>query len=63
MWKDIALANREALLASLDEFNAHLLTLRAAIDTADAEALLATFTRAKTARDDFASSTAERDAP
>jgi len=63
MWKDIALANREALLASLDEFNAHLMTLRAAIDSADAEALLATFTRAKAARDDFASSTAERDAP
>ncbi|MEP1593419.1 MAG: prephenate dehydrogenase/arogenate dehydrogenase family protein, partial [Halieaceae bacterium] len=63
MWKDIALANRESLLAAMDEFNAHLLSLRAAIDAADSDALLATFTRAKAARDAFASSLAERDEP
>ena len=61
MWKDIALANREAVLAAMDEFTTHLLSLRAAIDSADSEALLATFTRAKAARDEFSSSLADRD--
>ncbi len=62
MWKDIALANRDALLSSLDQFNTHLSTLRAAIESSDEEALMATFSRAKQSRDDFARMLADRDA-
>jgi len=62
MWKDIAVANREALLAALDTFEAHLATLRGSIEAADADALQATFARAKQSRDDFARMLAERDA-
>jgi len=61
MWRDIALANREALLASLDEFSGHLDTLRAAIDSGDSEKLESTFRTAKTARDGFARELARRE--
>ncbi|MFP5404167.1 MAG: prephenate dehydrogenase [Gammaproteobacteria bacterium] len=53
MWRDIALANREALLAELDAYLAALLTLRAAVDTRDGEALHAIFSRAREAREDW----------
>ena len=53
MWRDVALANREALLEAIDDFAQHLSTLRAAIDAGDGDALLQTFTAAKTARDGF----------
>ncbi|MFT6956194.1 MAG: cyclohexadieny/prephenate dehydrogenase [Halieaceae bacterium] len=53
MWKDIAIANKGALLDSLGKFEDHLVTLRAAIEAEDSEALLATFTRAKESRDRF----------
>ncbi|MFN2328119.1 MAG: prephenate dehydrogenase/arogenate dehydrogenase family protein [Chromatocurvus sp.] len=53
MWRDVALANREALLEAVDDFSQHLSTLRAAIDAGDGDALLQTFTAAKTARDGF----------
>lgn len=62
MWKDIALANRDALLSSLDQFNTHLSALRSAIESSDDEALMATFSRAKQSRDDFARMLADRDA-
>jgi 3-phosphoshikimate 1-carboxyvinyltransferase len=54
MWRDIALANREALLEAIDAFDSHLAVLRAAIAAGDGEALLQTFTSAKAARDGFA---------
>lgn len=54
MWHDIALANREALLAALDEFNVHLDGLRAAVDRADSAQIMSVFERAKLARDRFA---------
>lgn len=54
MWHDIALANRPALLAVLDRFTAHLDGLRDAIDRADGVSIMATFARAKEARDEFA---------
>ena len=53
MWRDIALANREALLAELDAYLAALQTLRAAVDTRDGEALHAIFSRAREAREDW----------
>jgi prephenate dehydrogenase len=60
MWRDIALANREALLAAIDDFTGHLGGLRAAVAAQDGAQLLDTFTRAKQARDDFATLLAER---
>ncbi|MEQ9464647.1 MAG: prephenate dehydrogenase/arogenate dehydrogenase family protein [Haliea sp.] len=60
MWRDIAIANRPALLQAIDLFSDHLQQLRAAIDEQDAEALLATFNRAKEARDAFAAELAAR---
>jgi prephenate dehydrogenase len=50
MWRDIALANREAVLAELDAYIAALQALRSAVSAEDAEALLAIFSRAREAR-------------
>jgi prephenate dehydrogenase len=58
MWRDIALGNREELLKSIDMFSGHLEQLRSAIDAADGEAMLETFTRAKAVRDAFAAKSA-----
>jgi len=63
MWRDIALANREALLHSMDRFSEHLDQLRAAVHDADPDRLLDTFTRAKQARDAFAAVLARRAGP
>ncbi|PID54949.1 MAG: prephenate dehydrogenase [Gammaproteobacteria bacterium] len=60
MWRDIAVANREALLEELDAFEGHLKRLRHAVDSADGAALIDIFARAKTARDAFAKELAER---
>lgn len=60
MWRDIALANRDALLAAIDDFGAHLGQLRSAVEQGDGDTLHATFTRAKTARDEFAEILARR---
>ena len=51
MWRDIALANREAVLVELDAYLAALQTLRAAVSAEDAAALLAIFSRARAARE------------
>ncbi|HTT08149.1 MAG TPA: prephenate dehydrogenase/arogenate dehydrogenase family protein [Gammaproteobacteria bacterium] len=51
MWRDIALANREALLTALDEYLAALNTIRAAVAAQDAAALEKIFARAKALRD------------
>ena len=53
MWRDVCLSNRDALLNSITSLEEHLKTLRLAINVGDADALEATFTRAKTARDKF----------
>ncbi|WNL40672.1 bifunctional prephenate dehydrogenase/3-phosphoshikimate 1-carboxyvinyltransferase [Halomonas sp. PAMB 3264] len=50
MWRDIFIANREAVLASLDDFEAGLKTLRTSIERGDSDALIATFDRASHAR-------------
>lgn len=59
MWHDIVLANREALLNSIDLFTAHLAQVRAAIAQQQGAQLLQTFQRAKQARDVFATMLAQ----
>ena len=51
MWRDIALANREAVLVELDAYLAALQSLRTAISAEDAAALLVVFSRARAARE------------
>ena len=63
MWHDIVMANREALLGELDDYTRHLGTLRDAIDRQDSDAILGVFSRAKAARDHFASIFVEPDSP
>jgi prephenate dehydrogenase len=54
MWRDIAIANKGALLAVMDDFSEHLTRLRRAVAEGDSEQLYETFSRAKEARDEFA---------
>ncbi|NVN91940.1 MAG: prephenate dehydrogenase/arogenate dehydrogenase family protein [Desulfuromonadales bacterium] len=51
MWRDIALMNRDALLASIDGFSASLAELRQRIDQSDSLGLAEFFTIAKQFRD------------
>ena len=60
MWHDIFLANREAVLHTLDDFRADLDALRAAVDEGDGHTLLGVFTRAKAAREHFSKILARR---
>ena len=60
MWRDIAIANRDALLAATDRFSDHLAQLRRAVAEGDGDTLLETFRRAKAARDEFAALLRER---
>ena len=60
MWRDIAIANKSALLDAIDLFSEHLGQLREAVAGEDAEGMHATFTRAKLARDEFAQILADR---
>ncbi|MBI3431935.1 MAG: prephenate dehydrogenase/arogenate dehydrogenase family protein [Hydrogenophilales bacterium] len=53
MWRDIALANREAVLTELDAYLAALQMLRQAVDAEDADALLKMFSRARNARENW----------
>jgi prephenate dehydrogenase len=53
MWRDIALANRDALLAELDAYRDALQALRTAVAEADADALLKLFSRARAARENW----------
>ncbi|MCL7929044.1 bifunctional prephenate dehydrogenase/3-phosphoshikimate 1-carboxyvinyltransferase [Halomonas llamarensis] len=55
MWRDIFIANRDAVLASLDDFEAGLSTLRTAVEAGNSDAMLATFDRASHARHYFES--------
>ena len=60
MWRDIALANRDELLAAIDSFSDHLQRLRDAVDSGDGEGMLQTFSSAKATRDAFASRQASK---
>jgi len=53
MWRDISLANREALLTELDAYVVALQSLRQAVDGEDADALLTLFSRARNARENW----------
>jgi prephenate dehydrogenase len=54
MWRDIALANRAAVLTELDAYIAALQALRSTVSAEDADALLAIFSRAREARTHWA---------
>ena len=51
MWRDIALANRDAVLAELDAYMQALQVVRVAVSAQDAEALSEIFARARAARE------------
>ncbi|WP_299233160.1 bifunctional prephenate dehydrogenase/3-phosphoshikimate 1-carboxyvinyltransferase [uncultured Halomonas sp.] len=55
MWRDIFTANRDAVLASLDDFEAGVARLRDAVERGDGDAMLAIFDRASHARHYFES--------
>lgn len=55
MWRDIALANRDALLNEMDAYIVALQSLRSAISAEDAAVLLAVFSRARAAREHWLS--------
>jgi prephenate dehydrogenase len=59
MWRDICLANREALSLMLARFGAEMTDLAGSIRRADGEHLLDIFTRAKAARDRYVDSVKE----
>lgn len=50
MWRDICVANRDALLAELDRFSAQLAALRPLLERGDAQALERVFAEARAAR-------------
>ncbi len=54
MWRDICIANRDALLATLETFRGDLDDLAAAIQDRDESRILSIFQDAKAARDGFA---------
>ncbi|UZZ08830.1 bifunctional prephenate dehydrogenase/3-phosphoshikimate 1-carboxyvinyltransferase [Ectopseudomonas mendocina] len=60
MWHDIFLANREAVLRTLDTFRDDLDALRDAVDAGDGHQLLGVFTRARVAREHFSKILARR---
>ncbi|KAB0550234.1 bifunctional prephenate dehydrogenase/3-phosphoshikimate 1-carboxyvinyltransferase [Pseudomonas argentinensis] len=60
MWHDIFLANREAVLRTLDVFRDDLDALRDAVDAGDGHHLLGVFTRARVAREHFSKILARR---
>ncbi|WP_296255287.1 MULTISPECIES: bifunctional prephenate dehydrogenase/3-phosphoshikimate 1-carboxyvinyltransferase [unclassified Pseudomonas] len=60
MWHDIFLANREAVLRTLDTFRHDLDALRDAVDAGDGHQLLGVFTRARVAREHFGKILARR---
>src|SRR3954469_5825832 len=51
MWRDICLANRDALLRELDRYAGELAQVRAMLERGDAKALESLFARARDARD------------
>jgi prephenate dehydrogenase len=63
MWRDICMANREALSAMLARFSVELTDLAQAIRLGDANTLLEVFARAKAARDRYVESAGTRESP
>lgn len=50
MWRDISLANRDAILEELDSYSVKLQQLRASLEASDSKALESIYSRAQTAR-------------
>lgn len=63
MWRDICIANREALSAMLARFSVELTDLAQAIRLGDANTLLEVFERAKAARDRYVERAGTRGGP
>jgi prephenate dehydrogenase len=63
MWRDICIANREALSAMLGRFSVELTDLAESIRRADGEQLLGIFERAKAARDRYRDGTGQPSDP
>lgn len=59
MWRDIAVANKAALLQAIDTFGEHLASVRDAVARGDGDQLFETFSNAKRARDEFAAGLVE----
>ncbi len=53
MWHDVFIANRDALLSSLDEFSQGLDEMRALVEQGDSQKMMGVITRAKVAREHF----------
>jgi 3-phosphoshikimate 1-carboxyvinyltransferase len=53
MWRDIMLANKDAVLSAIDLFTDNMRRLREMIEREDSTAMTGVFTRAKAARDRF----------
>jgi prephenate dehydrogenase len=53
MWRDICLANRDAIVTMIDRFQGDLVVLREAILAGDSQRVEEIFTRAKAARDKY----------
>jgi prephenate dehydrogenase len=51
VWRDIFLTNRQAMLAAIDAFDEHLMTLRDLIEVGDGEGLLRLLAAAKKRRE------------
>jgi prephenate dehydrogenase len=60
MWRDISLANRDALLAEVDSYRAELDRIAAMVAAGDAAALVAVFARASAARREWGVRFAQR---
>jgi len=60
MWRDISIANKDALLQAIDLFSGNLAKLRSAVEQEDAQGLYESFARAKAARDEFSAILAAR---
>lgn len=57
MWRDISLANKEALLAEISAFETKLAHIKSLLQTTDSDALEALFARASVARNNWAENT------
>jgi len=60
MWHDIFIANQQAILAAVDQFQQGLQRFRQAVEDQDSKAMLGAMTRAKVARDHFTKMLAKR---
>jgi len=63
MWRDIAVANRDALLGELDTYLAALTRMRAQLAAGDGEALAAVFANARQARENWLASIEKSEPP